>query len=93
MLFRLRTGSAWLLEDKKRCRMVSDERYVTCDRGVGEDVTILHLLVGCEEFERDRLLQLDDVYRIVGGGGAESVWMNFGEWMKRERWHCCWEKG
>ena len=25
MLYRLRTGSAGLLEDKKRCRMVSDE--------------------------------------------------------------------
>ena len=26
LLFRLRTGSAGLLEDKKRCRMVSDGR-------------------------------------------------------------------
>ena len=26
LLFRLRTGSAGLLEDKKRCRMVSEER-------------------------------------------------------------------
>ena len=25
-LFRLRTGSAGLLADKKRCRMISDER-------------------------------------------------------------------
>ena len=36
LLFRLRTGSAWLLEDKKRCRTVSDERCVMCDTGVGE---------------------------------------------------------
>ena len=28
LLFRLRTGSAGLLGDKKRCRMVSDERCV-----------------------------------------------------------------
>ena len=30
LLFRLRTGSAGLLEDKKICRMVSDKM---CDRG------------------------------------------------------------
>ena len=45
LLFRLRTGSAGLLEDKKRCRMLSDERCVMCDGGVGEDVA--HFLVGC----------------------------------------------
>ena len=28
LLFRLRTGSAGLLEDKKRCRMFSDKRCV-----------------------------------------------------------------
>ena len=28
LLFRLRTGSAGLLEDKKSCRMISDEREV-----------------------------------------------------------------
>ena len=33
LLFRLRTGSAGLLENKKRCRMVSDERYVMCNSG------------------------------------------------------------
>ena len=37
LLFRLRTGSAGLLEDKKSCRMVSDERRVMCDSGVVED--------------------------------------------------------
>ena len=43
--------------------MVSDER---CDvySIVGNDVG--HFLVGCGEFERDRLVLLDDVYRIVG---------------------------
>ena len=50
LLFKLRTGSAWLLEDKKRCRMVNDERCVMCDGRVGEDVA--HFLVGCGEFER-----------------------------------------
>ncbi len=46
-MFRLRTGSAWLLEDKKRCRMVSGESCV----GEGEDVA--HFQVGCGEFEGD----------------------------------------
>ena len=64
LLFRLRTGSAGLMEDKKRCRMVTDERCVMCDSGVGEGVA--HFLVGCGEFERERLALLDDVYRIVG---------------------------
>ena len=63
LLFRLRTGSAELLEDKKRSRMVSDKRCVMCDSRVGEDVA--HILVGCGEFERDRLVLLDDVCRIV----------------------------
>ena len=35
LLFRLRTSSAGLLEDKKRCRIVSDERFVICDSRVG----------------------------------------------------------
>ena len=64
LLFRLRTGSAGLMEDKKRCRMVTDERCVMCDSGVGEDMA--HFLVSCGEFERERLALLDDVYRIVG---------------------------
>ena len=54
LLFRLRTGSAGLLEDKKRCRIVSDERCVMCDSGLGEDVA--HFLVGCRGFERDGLV-------------------------------------
>ena len=58
LLFRLRTGSAGLLEDKKSCRMVSDKRCVMCDSIVGEDVA--HFLVGYGEFERDRLGLLDD---------------------------------
>ena len=57
--FRLRTGSARMLEDKKICRMVGDEM---CDSRVGEDVA--HFLMGCGEFERDGLVLLDDVCRI-----------------------------
>ena len=63
LLFRLRNGSAGLLEDKKICRRVSDERCVMCDSGVGKDVS--HFLVGCREFKRDQLVLLD-VCRIVG---------------------------
>ena len=55
-----------------RCRMVSDERCSMGDSGVGEDIA--HFLVGCGEFERDRLVLLDNVCRIVG---AESGWKNF----------------
>ena len=57
--------------------MVSDERCVMYDSRVGEDV--VHFLVGCGEFERDRPMLLDDVCRIVG---ARECWMNFGEWMR-----------
>ena len=87
LLFWLSTGSAGLLEDKKRCRLVSDERCVMGDSGVGEDVALF--LVGCGEFEIDRLVLLDGA-ELWGPG---SGWMNFGEWPRRERWHCCWEKG
>ena len=66
--------------------MGSDDRCVMSDNGVGEYVA--HFLVGCEEFEGDRLVLLDDVCKIVVGG---SGWMNFGKWTKRERRHCCWE--
>ena len=64
LLFKLRTGSAGLLEDKKSCRMVSDERGVMCDSGVGEDVA--YFLIGCGKFERNWLVLLDNVCRIVG---------------------------
>ena len=43
LLFRLRTGSAGLLENKKRCKIIMDERCVMCEGGAGEDVE--HLLV------------------------------------------------
>ena len=48
LLIRLRTDSAGLLADKKIiCRMVSDQRCVMCDNGIGQDVA--HFLVGCGE--------------------------------------------
>jgi len=55
--FWLRTGSAGLLEDKKRCKMCTDDRCVLCNSGEVEDVK--HFLVRCEEFswERQRLLE------------------------------------
>ena len=63
LLFRLRTGSDGLLEDKI-CRIISDERCVMSDSGVWEDVA--HFLVVYGEFERDQLVLLDNVCRIVG---------------------------
>ena len=46
LLFRLRTGSAGLLKDKKRCRMVSVGRCVICESRVGKDVLIFWWVVG-----------------------------------------------
>ena len=66
LLFRLKTGSAGLLEDKKRCKMNIDGRCVMCGSGAGEDVE--HLLVTCGEFERDQWVLADEVSRIVGAG-------------------------
>ena len=44
--------------------MVSDKMCVICDNGVREDVA--DFLVDCGGFERDRLVLLDDVCRIMG---------------------------
>ena len=52
LLFKLRSGSAVLFEDMKRCKMSIDERCVICESGAGKDVQ--HLLVTCGKFERDR---------------------------------------
>ena len=46
LLFRLRFGSAGLLKDKKRCRMVSDKRCVMCDSRVGRMWLISWWVVG-----------------------------------------------
>ena len=70
-LFRLSTGSAGLLKDKKRCSMVNDERCVVIAEwgGCGSFPGGLW-----GEFEGDWLVLLDDVFRIVG---AENGWINF----------------
>ena len=44
--------------------MVSDGRCVICNNRAEENVA--HFPVGCEELEKDRLGQLDDVCRILG---------------------------
>ena len=59
LLFRLRTGIAGLLKDKK-----CDKRCVMCDSGAEEDIA--HFLVGCGEYQSFRLLLLGDVRRIAG---------------------------
>ena len=47
--FRLRSGSGGLFEDKKRCRMVEEERCVLCNGGKVEDVK--HFVLECEEID------------------------------------------
>ena len=64
LLFSLRTVSTGLLEDRKKCIMVSDVRCVMCDSRVGEDAA--HFQMSCREFVRDWPVLLDNVYRIVG---------------------------
>ena len=64
LLFRLRTDSAGLLEVKKRCKLIIDERCVMCVSGGGEDVE--HLLVMCGKFEKHRCVLADEMSRIVG---------------------------
>ena len=49
--FRLRSGSAGLFEDKKRCGMVEEDRCVLCNGGNVEDVK--HFVLECEEFDQD----------------------------------------
>ena len=48
LMFRLRTTSAGLLQDKRRCRLCSVDRCVMCDSGEVEDVD--HFLIGCTKF-------------------------------------------
>ena len=86
LLFRLRTGLVWLLEDKKG--MVSDESVLCVIAEYGEDVA--HFLVGCGEFERDWLMLLDDVCRIVGAREWVDEFWRVDE--EGKVWHCCWEK-
>ena len=62
--FRLRTGSAGLLVDKKRCGMCEDMRCVLCDGGQVEDLG--HFLVECEEFQMGRRAMISGVRDIRG---------------------------
>ena len=64
LLYRLRTGSAGLLEDRKKCKIIIEKRCVMCESGVGEDVE--HVVVTCGEFGRDRCIVVDEVSRILG---------------------------
>ena len=66
LLFRLRIDSAGLLEEKKRYKIIIDERCVICESDAEEDVE--HLLVTCGKFERDRWVVADEVSRTVGVG-------------------------
>ena len=61
---RLKSGSADLFEDKKRCGMVEENRCVSCNGGKVEDVK--HFVLECEEFDQDRCQLLERVKRIVG---------------------------
>ena len=62
--FRLRTGSAGLFEDKKRCRMCTEDRCVLCDSGEVEEVK--HFLVRCEEFRWERQRLVERIGRMEG---------------------------
>ena len=64
--FKLKTDSAGLLEDKKICKMIIDERCVMCENGEGEDVE--QLLVTLGEFVRDSWIIVDEMSRIIGAG-------------------------
>ena len=65
--FRLRTESAGLFEEQKRCRMCDDERCVLCNSGEVEDVE--HFLVRCEEFRWERQVLLEKIRQIEGTQG------------------------
>ena len=67
--FQLRTGSAGLFEDKKRCRMTEDERCILCGSGEVEDVE--HFLVRCNEFQGEREELLERVGEVEGA----DVWV------------------
>ena len=97
LLFRLRTGSAEFLEDKKRCKIILDEM---CESGAGEDVE--HLLVMCGELGKNQWVLADKLNRIVGAGESLEEYGVYKEGKVSlvlgrviaagKRCHCCWEK-
>jgi len=66
--YQLRTGSVGLLEDKKQCRMCTDDRHVLCDNGEVEDVK--HFLVRCEKFSWERQKLLERIGQMEGSQAA-----------------------
>ena len=56
--------------------MIRDERYVMCDSSVDN---VVHFLVVCGEFKRDRHTLVDEVLRIMEAGD-----MNLGKWVTNE---------
>ena len=88
LLFRLRTGSAGFLEDKKICRMVSNADVCMYDSGVESMWLISWWAVGnLREIGRCCWMMCAELC------GPGSGWMNFGEWTRRDRLHCFWKKG
>lgn len=73
--FRLRTGSAGLGHDKRRCGLWDDNRYVLCGSGEEEDVD--HFLVACDEFDWERQVLLAE----VGGVEGAKKWMEEFQWV------------
>ena len=62
--FRLRSGSAGLLQEKKRCGLSGNDICLLCDSGEIEDVG--HFLDSCVEFEGGRQIRLDELGRVEG---------------------------
>ena len=75
--FRLRTGSAGLFEDKKRCRMTEDERCILCGSGEVEDVE--HFLVRCNEFQGEREELLERVGEVEGADAWVEAFCRAGD--------------
>ena len=71
-LFSLRTGSPGLLENKKRCRIVSNESHVMCDCGIGRKWLISWWVMGnLREIGRCCWMMRAELC------GPESDWMNW----------------
>ena len=73
-MFRLRIGSSGLLEDMKICRIVSDERWVMCDSGVGRMWLISWWVVGnMREIGKCCWMECAELW---GGGGLGREWLD-----------------
>ena len=65
----MKSGTAGLFADKKRCGLCGDDRCVMCYREGVENV--LHSLVLCEEFEWER----QELLRRIGDIEGSDVWL------------------